>query len=59
MKFHTNIARRLFKDCRFKSREQSILDTGILSVEEIAVMYDVYTITVKHWRKADDLKDYP
>ena len=58
-KFHTKMIRRLCNDYGLQSRKQRLVEAGLLTAGQIAVMYDVSVVTVRRWRKAGSLKRYP
>jgi hypothetical protein len=56
--FHAQMVRRLRRDYGLKKRYDRLRDAGMLTLEEMAMLLDVSTQTVKIWRRHGLLKDH-
>ena len=56
--FHAQMVRRLRRDYGLKKRYDRLRDAGMLNLEEMAMLLDVSTQTVKIWRRHGLLKDH-
>jgi hypothetical protein len=55
-RFHAGIVQRLRRDYNMKKRYDRLRDAGMLSLQEMADLLDVATVTVKKWRNHDLLR---
>jgi DNA invertase Pin-like site-specific DNA recombinase len=56
--FHAQMVRRLRRDYGLKKRYDRLREAGMLNLEEMAMLLDVSTQTVKIWRRHGLLKDH-
>jgi DNA invertase Pin-like site-specific DNA recombinase len=54
--FHAGIVQRLRRDYNMKKRYDRLRDAGMLSLQEMADLLGVATVTVKNWRNHDLLR---